>query len=73
MLEYLGLEVMDPFVAYAAPRVDAAIRTEYLRDWEIRLLAAASDTNWHARLVASRTAAQQNRVTPDGNAWASRK
>ncbi|NWG24977.1 MAG: NAD(P)H-dependent oxidoreductase [Pseudorhodoplanes sp.] len=73
MLEYLGLEVIDPFVAYAAPRVDAAMRAEYLRDWEARLLAAADDRSWHARLAAARTVARQNRAAPEANAWASRK
>lgn len=34
MLEYMGLEVQPPFVAYAAPRVDAAQRLRYLNDWK---------------------------------------
>jgi NAD(P)H dehydrogenase (quinone) len=72
MLEYLGLEVMDPFVAYAAPRVDAAMRAEYLRNWEVRLLSAVSDTNWQARLAASTTTAQNGRAAPEANAWASK-
>lgn len=73
MLEYLGLEVMDPFVAYAAPRVDAATRAEYLHNWEARLLSAASDRNWHARSTSLRAISQNNRETPEGNAWASKK
>jgi NAD(P)H dehydrogenase (quinone) len=32
-LEYLGLDVAEPFVCYAAPRVDEATRALYLRDW----------------------------------------
>lgn len=34
MLEYMGLEVQPPFVAYAAPRVDEAQRLRYLNDWK---------------------------------------
>jgi len=37
MIEYLGLEALDPFIAYGAPRVDDAGRKEYLRSWEQRL------------------------------------
>jgi NAD(P)H dehydrogenase (quinone) len=40
MLEYLGLGVLDPFVAYAAPRVEAAARDEYLEAWSARVAAA---------------------------------
>jgi len=39
MIEYLGLESLDPFVAYAAPRVDDAGRKDYLRAWDARLRA----------------------------------
>ena len=49
MLEYLGLEVADPFVAYAAPRVDQARRIEYLRDWEGRIAGVLNDGEWTAR------------------------
>lgn len=73
MLEYLGLEVMEPVVAYAAPRVDAAMRKEYLRGWEARLLGAASDPEWLARLSALANATEQNRVAPEGQAWASQR
>jgi putative NADPH-quinone reductase len=51
-LGYLGLEVMDPFVAYGTPRVDPATRAEYLRSWEERLLATARDSEWRTRLSA---------------------
>ena len=49
MLEYLGLEVADPFVAYAAPRVDQARRIEYLRDWESRIARILNDGEWTGR------------------------
>lgn len=38
MVEYLGLTTAEPFVAYAAPRVDAPGRTEYLEAWGERVL-----------------------------------
>jgi NAD(P)H dehydrogenase (quinone) len=46
MLEYLGLEVADPFVAYAAPRVDDAQRADYLREWETRIAQVLGDRAW---------------------------
>jgi NAD(P)H dehydrogenase (quinone) len=33
MVEYLGMEALEPFVAYAAPRVDQATREAYLDAW----------------------------------------
>ena len=38
MVEYLGLATAEPFVAYAAPRVDEAERTAYLQAWAERVL-----------------------------------
>jgi NAD(P)H dehydrogenase (quinone) len=73
ILEYLGFEVMEPFVAYAAPRVDAAARAEYLRSWQARLLAVAGDAKWHTRLSALADAAVQNRRPVEGNAWAAQR
>lgn len=49
MLEYLGLEVADPFVAYAAPRVDEGQRAAYLRDWEDQVAQVLRDREWLAR------------------------
>lgn len=37
MIEYLGMEALDPFIAYAAPRIDDAGRAAHLRAWEARL------------------------------------
>jgi NAD(P)H dehydrogenase (quinone) len=37
ILQYLGLEVLEPFMAYAAPRVDDAVRAQYLRAWAARV------------------------------------
>src|ERR1700761_1527316 len=70
VLEYLGLEALKPFVAYAAPRVDAAVRAQYLRDFETRLLDAANDPQWRERLRASEQLAADNRRAVDGKAWA---
>lgn len=44
MVEYMGIEAIEPFVAYAAPRVDQATREAYLRDWRKRIVAIASET-----------------------------
>ena len=73
ILEYLGLEVMEPFVAYAAPRVDSATRAEYLRSWQARLLATAGDALWQARLGALANVAAQNRMPVDDRAWAAQR
>jgi len=40
-LEYMGLKVLPPFVAYAAPRVDAAARAAYLDAFAERVRDAA--------------------------------
>ncbi|MBM0237420.1 NAD(P)H-dependent oxidoreductase [Micromonospora sp. ATA32] len=42
MLEYLGLDAPDPFVAYAAPRMDDGARADYLAAWRRQLTVAAS-------------------------------
>ncbi|ABD85688.1 NAD(P)H-dependent oxidoreductase [Rhodopseudomonas palustris] len=41
MISYLGMQALQPFVAYAAPRVDADGRAAYLQQWCARLLQAA--------------------------------
>jgi NAD(P)H dehydrogenase (quinone) len=69
-LEYLGLETMEPFVAYAAPRVDLIMRAEYLREFEARLLAVAGDPQWQVRLRALAGLAAENRQPVEENAWA---
>jgi NAD(P)H dehydrogenase (quinone) len=43
MIEYLGMDALEPFVAYAAPRVDAEGREAYLRQWHARLHEVAQD------------------------------
>jgi NAD(P)H dehydrogenase (quinone) len=42
--EYMGMTAPEPFVAYAAPRVDDASRARYLEDWRMRVLDAAGET-----------------------------
>lgn len=49
VLEYLGLEVLPTFAAYASPRVDVAARAEYLEQWQRAALDAISDPAWQAR------------------------
>jgi NAD(P)H dehydrogenase (quinone) len=39
-LDYLGLDVEEPFVCYSTPRVDDATRATYLKDWSARVSAA---------------------------------
>jgi NAD(P)H dehydrogenase (quinone) len=41
-LEYMGYEVEEPFVSYAAPRVGDAQRTAYLETWSERVVESAS-------------------------------
>lgn len=71
ILSYLGLEVMEPFVAYAAPRVDDAARADYLRQWEARLNDIVSDAAWQARLQARATNTPGAEV--EDKAWSSRR
>jgi NAD(P)H dehydrogenase (quinone) len=42
LLQYMGFEVLPPFVAYAAPRVSEAERKAYLEAWEARVLETVS-------------------------------
>jgi len=49
MIEYLGLEAHPPFVAYAAPRVDAAARETYLQNWETCLRDIAQTRTANAK------------------------
>jgi NAD(P)H dehydrogenase (quinone) len=69
ILEYLGFEALKPFVAYAAPRVDASLRTRYLRDFESRLLEATADPQWRERLRALEPLVADNRRPVEGKAW----
>jgi NAD(P)H dehydrogenase (quinone) len=39
-LEYMGMTTLEPFVAYAAPRVDDAARTSYLAAWKNQVAEA---------------------------------
>jgi NAD(P)H dehydrogenase (quinone) len=41
VLRYMGFQTHEPFVAYAAPRVDAASREAYLRQWQAHVVAVA--------------------------------
>jgi NAD(P)H dehydrogenase (quinone) len=39
-LAYMGLEVVEPFVAFGAPRVSPEAREDYLRAWQARVVTA---------------------------------
>lgn len=43
MIEYLGMQALEPFVAYGAPRVDDEGRAAYLQHWRGRLREVAGD------------------------------
>ena len=49
-LEYMGYDVEEPFVAYAAPRVGNAEREAYLKVWCTRVVEAASKSVTSASL-----------------------
>jgi NAD(P)H dehydrogenase (quinone) len=71
-IEYMGLDVAEPFVAYAAPRVSDDERAAYLADWADRLSTLASDPAWRgARARARINEPDLPRSIPvAGNAWA---
>jgi NAD(P)H dehydrogenase (quinone) len=66
-LEYLGLEVEEPFVCYATPRVDDATRASYLRQWGERVTAALS--RGYTRRGVDELAAE---IAATGTNWTSR-
>jgi NAD(P)H dehydrogenase (quinone) len=43
MIEYLGMDALEPFVAYGAPRVNPEVRKAYLEQWSTLLTAVAED------------------------------
>jgi NAD(P)H dehydrogenase (quinone) len=67
MLEYLGLQVAPPFVAYAAPRVGQAAREDCLRQWSLTL------KDWVAGIEPAARAATPGFAHVRGSAthWAS--
>jgi NAD(P)H dehydrogenase (quinone) len=66
-LEYLGLTVEEPFVCYAAPRVDDETRAAYLEQWKTRVRQALS--RGYTRRGADEIAAE---VAANATSWASR-
>ena len=69
LFKYLGFEVLDPFVAYAAPRVDKDMRKEYLLSWKHEYTEIIEDPEWQAclRNYSGFEARMKNIVTMDGN------
>jgi NAD(P)H dehydrogenase (quinone) len=63
-LEYLGLMVEEPFICYAAPRVDKATRQGYLQGWRDRVSTLL------AKPVAPRPAADEETLAQPPAAWA---
>jgi NAD(P)H dehydrogenase (quinone) len=43
MIEYLGMDALEPFVAYGTPRVDPEVRNAYLQHWSARLTEVVED------------------------------
>jgi NAD(P)H dehydrogenase (quinone) len=71
MLEYVGLEVLEPFVAYGASRVDAAARRQYLEAWSARVGGAIDDEAWQSNVrdSASEFAARVEQGHAEGAGW----
>ncbi len=67
-LEYMGLDVAEPFICYAAPRVDEATRQDYLRAWQERLRATLA-RNYDRRDRLQETAGELATANP--TTWAS--
>src|SRR6185312_3914996 len=55
MIEYLGMDALEPFVAYASPRVDAEARKVYLQQWRVRVGEIVDDIA-RRKLDTARTA-----------------
>lgn len=73
-VEYMGLKVEPPFVAYAAPRVSDEERAAYLADWTAQLTAIAQDQEWIAERAHARATGQaDHRTTAPEGAWAMKR
>jgi NAD(P)H dehydrogenase (quinone) len=68
LFEYMGLEVLDPFVAYAAPRVGQETREEYLLSWEKMLREISGDLEWQNRL-RNDTGFEARMKNSNGHKW----
>lgn len=55
MLEYLGLDTADPFVAYAVPRVTQQEREHYLQQWHDRVQAMCADEAWRQERLSCKS------------------
>lgn len=63
MVEYLGLDTMEPFVAYAAPRVTPEERRMYLRLWQQRVRQCANTIVEASSQVTQRLSRTSGRST----------
>jgi NAD(P)H dehydrogenase (quinone) len=66
-LEYLGLDVGEPFICYGTPRVDEATRADYLRQWKARVSETMNRN--YARVMPEQTARE---VAGNATSWTSR-
>jgi NAD(P)H dehydrogenase (quinone) len=55
MIEYLGMEALEPFVAYASPRVNDEARKQYLKQWAARLQQIAGEADWNDGVRVNQT------------------
>jgi NAD(P)H dehydrogenase (quinone) len=69
VLSYLGYEAMPPFVAYAAPRVTADVRLQYLADWKRYLETMTSDSDWLGSLDEKKAEAQKSAFFERDTFW----
>jgi NAD(P)H dehydrogenase (quinone) len=69
MLEYLGFEVPEPFVAYAAPRVDAASREAYLLAWRARVGEAVTRAATRDAATLAATLAEEQSAALGNAGW----
>ena len=73
MLEYLGLDTLPPFVAYAAPRVDDVVREAYLKDWRQLLINVVQDEDWLRNLKRGSLSVEPISVGELSGGWARKK
>jgi len=71
MFEYLGLEVLPPFMAYGAARADDAARRAYLEQWAQAVVGAVDDVAWQARMKSAPAIPALG--TDDTGGWTARR
>lgn len=69
VLRFLGFDPLEPFVAYAAPRVSEIERMQYLVRWEKRLLDAIQDESWKDSLSSAHALTQERSRFIEEDPW----